>query len=269
MRARLSPGAAEAVLFVLKHLWAGAFGGVLILAIAGTRAWWPEGAALARYDGLFLIALATQLLFLALRLETRAEAGAVAVFAGLGLAMEVWKVAAGSWAYPEPGVLALAGVPLFVGFMYAAVGLCIVRMIRVFEMDFAPFPPAGWNLALAGAIYANFFTMHLIPDLRPGLFVLALWAYARTRIGFRAFGRRRRMPMLLSLVAAALGVWLVENLGTLTGTWLYAGQTPGEPVSLATLGSWSLFLCVALAVALALDPGRVPGWAVPLSRARR
>lgn len=228
---------------------------MLILAIAGTRTFWDPAWGLARYDALFLVALATQVLFLAFALETRREAGAVAAFAALGLAMEVYKVGAGSWAYPEPGVLALGGVPLFVGFMYAAVGLCIVRMIRVFEMDFAPFPPPAWNAGLALAIYLNFFTMHHLPDLRLGLIAATLMAYGRSRIRFRAFGGRRGMPLLASLALAALGVWLVENLGTLTGTWLYAGQAAGQPVRLATLGSWYLFLVVALSLALALCPG--------------
>lgn len=254
VRARLSPTRAEWVLFILKHLWAGAFGGVLIVAIAGTRVIWQDDWLLARYDALFLIALATQALFLALRLETRHEGGVIAAFAALGLGMEVFKVGMGSWAYPEPGVLAVAGVPLFVGFMYAAIGLCIVRMIRIFEMDFAPFPPLWLNALLAGAIYANFFVMHTVVDLRLGLMALTVWAYGRARIGYRAFGGRRSMPLMVSLLAAALGVWLVENLGTLTGTWLYAGQTVGQVVTLATLGSWYLFLCVALALALALRP---------------
>jgi uncharacterized membrane protein YoaT (DUF817 family) len=265
IRARLAPVPAEWVLFVLKHLWAGAFGGVLIVAIAGTRAVWQDGWALARYDTLFGIALLTQVLFLTLRLETRHEGGVIAAFAALGLGMEVFKVGVGSWAYPEPGFLALAGVPLFVGFMYAAVGLCIVRMIRIFDMQFAPFPPLWLNTALAAAIYANFFVMHSAVDLRMVLMGLTLWAYGRCRISFRAFGGRRSMPMLVSLLASALGVWLVENLGTLTGTWLYAGQQPGQPVTLAALGSWYLFLCVALAMALALRPQAVQAKPVPVA----
>lgn len=242
---------------MLKPLWAAAFGIVLILAIAGTSAVWDPGWGLARYDALLLVALATQALFLALRLETAREALAVLAFAALSLGMELYKVGIGSWAYPGPGALALGGVPLFVGFMYAAVGLFIVRMIRVFEMDFIPFPPPLWNGLLAGAIYLNFFTMHHLPDLRYGLIVLTVLAYARSRLGFRAFGRRLSAPFLLALILAAGGVWLVENLGTLTGTWLYAGQRAGEPVALATLGSWYLFLTVALALALAFSPEAV------------
>ena len=63
-----------------------------------------------------------------------------------------------------------------------------------------------------------------------------------------------KAAMLLSLLLSALGVWLAENLGTLTGTWLYDGQETHDPVSFATLGSWYLFLCVALMVALAALP---------------
>ena len=35
-------------------------------------------------------------------------------------------------------------------------------------------------------------------------------------------------------------------IGTLTGTWLYAGQTIWERVSFAKIGSWYLLLYVAL-----------------------
>ena len=63
------------------------------------------------------------------------------------------------------------------------------------------------------------------------------------------------VPAIFALVfLSALGVWLAENLGTLTGTWRYDGQAQGEMVSLATLGSWLLFLCVALMVALLVMP---------------
>ena len=36
--------------------------------------------------------------------------------------MEVFKTEAGSWTYPEDNLLRIGGVPLFSGFMYAAVG---------------------------------------------------------------------------------------------------------------------------------------------------
>lgn len=242
-------------MFVLKHLWAGVFGGILMLAIGLSALIWQPDWPVTRYDALFVIALAVQVAFIALRLETRDEIIALAVFCAMGLGIEVFNTARGTWIYPESGRLALGNVPLFVGFMYAAVGICVLRMIRIFQMCFAPFPPRGLALGLALLIYANFFTQHLWVDIRMGLFVGSALLFGRTRIWFTPMpGRRWWMPMLLSLFLSALGVWLAENLGSLTGTWLYHGQQIPEPVNLATLGSWYLFLCVALMVALLVLP---------------
>lgn len=255
LRALLPAPLREPVLFVAKHLWAGLFGGILLLAIWLSSLVWQPGWALARHDALFLLALAVQMAFLALRLETRAEGLALLVFSALGLGLELYNTARGSWVYPQAGVLSLGGVPLVVGFMYAAVGQCVLRMIRIFDMRFAPFPPRPVLLALAAAIYANFFTQHLWIDLRLGLFAATLALFWRTRITFRATPARwRSMPMLLSLILSALGVWLAENIGALTETWLYHGRQWPTPVDLATLGSWYLFLCVALAVAMLVQP---------------
>lgn len=243
-------------MFVLKHLWAGLFGGVLMLAIALTNAVWNDAWPFARYDVLFVIAVLTQGLFLLFRLESREEVAALVGFSILGLGMELYNTAAGNWTYPEAGTFAVAHVPLFVGAMYAAVGVCVLRMIRIFEMTFAPFPPKWAGVALGIAIYINFFTQHVWYDIRPALFAALVVMFWRTRIAFTPVkGRRWSMPMLLSLFLSALGVWLAENLGTLTGTWLYEGQETHEWVSLATLGSWVLFLYVALMVALAALPG--------------
>ena len=255
-RARLPARVADPVLFVLKHLWAGLFGGILMVAMALSTAVWHDDWAVTRYDALLGVAVLTQLLFFAFRLETRDEAVALVVFTALGLGMEWFNTARGNWSYPEGGVFTVAHVPLFVGFLYAAVGICILRMIRIFDMRFAPFPPYWAALGLAVLIYVNFFTQHLWGDIRLVLFAATVLLFGRTRIWFTPMrGRRWWMPMLLSLVLSALGVWLSENLGTLTGTWIYDGQQQGELVSFATLGSWYLFLCVALVVALLVLPG--------------
>lgn len=255
VRARLPSALEEPAMFVLKHLWAGMFGGVLMVAIGLSNLLWQTGWPVARYDALFVVSVLTQGVFLLLRLETREEVAALVAFSVLGLGVELYNTGVGNWAYPEHGIFAFAGVPLFVGAMYAAVGVCVIRMIRIFEMHFAPFPPRLAAVALAAAIYVNFFTQHLWVDLRIGLFALMILLFARTRIWFTPFrGRRWHMPMLLSLFLSALGVWLAENLGTLTGTWRYDGQDPAQWVSLATLGSWILFLFVALMVALSVLP---------------
>ncbi|WP_370240745.1 DUF817 family protein [Pararhodobacter marinus] len=255
-RARLPHAVEEPAMFVLKHLWAGLFGGVLMVAIFATNAVWNDAWTVARYDVLLAIAVVVQGGFILFRLESREEIAALVGFSILGMGMEWYNTAAGNWTYPEHGVFAIAHVPLFVGAMYSAVGVCVIRMIRIFEMSFTPFPPRWAALGLAALIYVNFFTQHVFIDIRYALFAALAVLFWRTKIWFTPFrGRRWYMPMLLSLFLSALGVWLAENLGTLTGTWLYDGQETHEWVSLATLGSWALFLYVALMVALAVMPG--------------
>ncbi|MDP2080781.1 MAG: DUF817 family protein [Pseudotabrizicola sp.] len=196
-RGRLPFALAEFVMFVLKQGWACLFGGLLLLAIIGTRLIWQADWPLHRYDALFVFAIATQAAFLALRLETWDEARVILLFHLTGMVMEWFKVRAGSWGYPKPGLFMLMGVPLFSGFMYAAAGSYMARVIRIFDMRFAPYPPFCITLLLGAA------------------------------------------------GASSLALWVAENVGTATGTWLYASQMPGQWVSLGKLGSWYLLLYVA------------------------
>lgn len=239
----------ELVLFILKQGWACLFGGALLAAILLSRAVWQPDWPLARYDALFLYALALQAIFLATGWETRDEARVILAFHLTGTMMEWFKVSAGSWAYPEPGLFKLFDVPLFSGFMYASVGSYIARVIRIFDMRFAPLPTRPAAMALAVAIYVNFFAHHFLPDIRLVLFAATLLLYGRTRIHFRmrrsASARWWWMPLPLAALLSAGALWLAENIGTLTGTWLYAGQRAHDPVSFAKLGSWYLLLYVA------------------------
>jgi uncharacterized membrane protein YoaT (DUF817 family) len=244
-RARLPFALAELTMFVLKQGWACLFGGLLLAALIVTRLVWQPDWPLYRYDALFLFAIATQAVFLWQRFETWEEARVILLFHLTGTAMEWFKVHAGSWAYPESGVLKLMGVPLFSGFMYAAVGSYIARVIRIFDMRFAPYPPFALTLALAVAIYLNFFAHHFLPDIRLVLFAATVALYARTRIWFRIQDRRWWMPLPLAALLAAVALWVAENVGTATGTWVYSGQLPGQIVSLGKLGSWYLLLYVA------------------------
>jgi uncharacterized membrane protein YoaT (DUF817 family) len=73
------------------------------------------------------------------RLETVDEAKAIALFHAIGFALEVFKTSAGiqSWAYPEFAYSKILGVPLFSGFMYAAVGSYIIQAggVRIFVFE--------------------------------------------------------------------------------------------------------------------------------------
>lgn len=244
-RARLPYGLAEITMFVLKQGWACLFGGLLLAAILISRAVWQPDWPLHRYDALFLFAIATQALFLWARLETWEEARVILLFHLTGTAMEWFKVGAGSWSYPEPAVLKLLGVPLFSGFMYASVGSYMARVIRIFDMRFAPYPPIWLTVLFASAIYVNFFAHHFVPDIRLGLFAASLLLFARTRVWFRISDRDWWMPLPLAAFLSSLALWVAENIGTATGTWLYSGQIPGQWVSFGKLGAWYLLLYVA------------------------
>lgn len=245
MRAKLPFAVAELVMFLLKQGWAALFGGLLLIAMIVTNRIWQPDWALARYDALFLYALGLQVLFLLSGMESLREARVILLFHLTGTAMEIFKVQAGSWAYPGPGIIKLWEVPLFSGFMYASVGSYMARVIRSFVMRFAPYPPFWTTVVLATAIYINFFAHHFVADMRNLLFVVTVVLFWRTRIWFHIGTRDYWMPLPLAAFLSSFFLWLAENVGTATRIWLYTGQTPGEWVSLAKMGSWYLLLYVS------------------------
>jgi uncharacterized membrane protein YoaT (DUF817 family) len=232
----------EFLSFGLKMAWASLYAGIMLVLILTTRWLWHPDWPLARYDFLTLAAVGTQILLLAFRLETLREAKVILIYHTVGTVMEIFKLKMGSWAYPEPGWLKLGGVPLFTGFMYACVGSFMVRAIRLFDMRFEPYPPFWQTAVLAGAIYLNFFTHHYILDIRYALMAGTLLLFWRTRIYYRPGHLVLWMPLPLAAFLTSIFLWIAENVGTWTGTWLYPGQKAFQLVSLGKLGSWYLLL---------------------------
>jgi len=240
MRARLLHFVAEMVMFTLKQGWAALLGVLLLGGMILTSSIWQPDWPLARYDALLLYALTLQALFLATGMESWREARVILLFHLTGTAMEIFKVHAGSWGYPGEGLMKLWGVPLFSGFMYASVGSYMSRVIRLFDMRFAPYPPFWTTVVLAVAIYGNFFAHHFLPDIRLVLFAATLLMFARTRIWFRIGETHYWMPLPLAAFLSCFFLWLAENVGTRTKTWIYNGQSEHHLVSLAKMGSWYL-----------------------------
>lgn len=236
----------EFLLFGFKQGWACLFGGLMLALLLATHFFYPADAALARYDFLTLAALAIQLGMLALRLETWEEARVILAFHVVGTVMELFKTSAGSWLYPEPSLLRIGGVPLFSGFMYAAVGSYIARVWRIFDFRYSNYP----NPALAGlvgaAIYVNFFAHHWLPDVRLALFAALALLFWRTRVWFRVWRQDRWMPLLLGWLLVALFIWFAENLGTFANAWRYPSQSHGwVMVSPTKLGAWYLLMYIS------------------------
>ena len=233
--------------FTLKQASACIFGICLLVAMIGTRVIWQDDWGLARYDALLIIAIALQVLFLWTGIESTEEARVILLFHITGTAMEIFKVYAGSWSYPDPSLLRIGDVPLFSGFMYAAVGSYMARVVRLFDMEMTPFPPRWLHFGLAIAVYVNFFSHHYTIDIRYGLFIATILLYGRTQIWFRVRRRWLWMPLPLAAFLSSFFLWIAENIGTATGTWLYTGESAFEMVRFAKMGAWYLLLYVSFA----------------------
>jgi uncharacterized membrane protein YoaT (DUF817 family) len=249
----------EFLLFGLKQAWACLFGGLMLALLIGTRMFWPEGAALHRYDFLVVAALAIQLTLLALRMEHPDEALVILIFHIVGTGMELFKTAHGSWVYPEASLLRIGGVPLFSGFMYACVGSYMARAWRLFDIRFESYPPVWTTWVLAVAAYLNFFSHHYMQDLRWPLFVLSAAIFGRSWFRYTPDLTARRMPMLVGFLLVAFFIWIAENLGTLADGWSYPSQREGwRPVSFAKMGSWYLLMLLSFVLVSAVRQPRPP-----------
>jgi uncharacterized membrane protein YoaT (DUF817 family) len=246
----------EFVCFGIKQASACLFGGLMVALLLVTWRWYPAHAALARYDFLTLAALGIQLVLIASRLESAEEVRVILMFHLVGTAMELFKTSVGSWIYPGPSLLHVAGVPLFTGFMYAAVGSYIARAWRLFDFRFVRHPPFVATVVLAVAIYVNFFSHHFLPDIRPLLFAVLALLFGRTWVHYRIRRVHRRMPLLLGFCLVAVFIWLAENLGTYSRAWLYPAQRAGwSMVPPGKLGSWLLLMVISYVMVSALHRG--------------
>ncbi|MCS0639660.1 DUF817 domain-containing protein [Streptomyces sp. LP05-1] len=198
----------------------------------------------ARYDLLVVYGVLLTLLFWRRGWESGRDLAVIAVCHVIGLAFELVKVALGSWSYPEPALLKFAGVPLYGGFLYAAVGSYVCRAWRLFDLGLTRYRPR-LTAAVAAAVYLNFFTHHWLPDARWPLAALLLAVTAGTWVHYTVRGVRRRMPLALSFALIGFFLWVAENLATYLGAWRYPHQLDGwEPVGWQKFGAWALLISV-------------------------
>src|SRR3546814_4552457 len=112
----------------------------MLALLLGTHFFWPEGAPLHRYDAITIGAVLIQLGMLMFRHETPKEALVILTFHIVGTGMELLKTAPGSWQYPAASLLHIGAVPLFSGFLYAAVGIFLARVCRIFDLRYPHYP---------------------------------------------------------------------------------------------------------------------------------
>lgn len=204
-----------------------------------------------RYDLLLIIALGIQTWMVWAKLETWDELKSICLFHLIGFALEVFKTSSGigSWAYPDPGYTKLFGVPLFSGFMYAAVGSYIIQAWRLLNLRVRHHPPYWMSTLIALAIYANFFTHHYIPDYRWYIAACALGLYARATVTYQPLDKQRAMPLLLSFILIGFFIWLAENISTFFDVWKYPNQIGAwTAVHVGKWSSWSLLVIMTFTI---------------------
>lgn len=249
----------EFAVFVLKQAWACIFGAALLVVIVAARLWYPDGAALARNDALTIAAVLIQVAMLVFRLESGRELWVILLFHVTGTVMELFKTDVGSWAYAADGILRIGGVPLFSGFMYAAVGSYMVRVHRLFDLGFTRYPRRWLTALVALAIYANFFAHHYWWDARWVLLIAVLVLWLPTVMHARVWRRTLRIPLLLAFAGVAVFIYFAENIGTLAGAWAYPDQADGwQPVSPSKLVSWFLLMIISVVLVTWVYPPKAP-----------
>lgn len=239
----------EFLYFGLKEARACLFAGMFFLAVFAMP---REGVfGLPRYDVLLIIAVAIQGWMLWAKLETWDEAKAITLFHVVGFALEAFKTSGSiqSWSYPDFAYTKIWGVPLFSGFMYAAVGSYIIQAWRLFGLRIWHHPPYWMASLVAVLIYVNFFTHHYIGDYRWYLGAIALGLFARTTVIYKPLDRDRKMPLLLSFLLIGFFIWLAENISTFFDVWKYPNQLGAwSAVHVSKWSSWSLLVIMTFAI---------------------
>ena len=205
-----------------------------------------------RYDVILTGAILAQLAMVAAGLESWDELRTITIFHVVGLGLELFKTlpAIGSWAYPEDAWTKLGGVPLYAGFMYAAVASYMMQAWRRLDLRLVGYPSPRLTVPLVIAIYVNFFTHHLfLPDLRWVLMALVFVVFARTWVHFTPLDRERRMPVIAAFFGIGFFIWIAENVATFLGAYQYADQAGDwQLVHPGKIGSWFILAIMSFVI---------------------
>ncbi len=210
---------------------------------------------LARYDFLFLSAIAIQVLLVIVRLENWREVAVLSLFHLIGMGLELYKTLPSirSWSYPEHAFFHLRTVPLYSGFMYASVASYIMQAWRHLNVRLTAFPKFWMAVSVSVLIYVNFFTNHYLPDIRWLLSAAVIALFWKTRVHFTALRVERKMPLVVSFVLVGFFIWIAENIGPFFGAWMYPNQArQWAIVRPAKISSWMLLVIISFIIVASL-----------------
>jgi uncharacterized membrane protein YoaT (DUF817 family) len=203
---------------------------------------------LARYDFLFIAAVLIQVVLYLAKMETKDEVKVIFLFHIIGLVLELYKTNPhiGSWSYPENAIFKVATVPLYSGFMYAAIGSYISQSWKIMKLELTNYTHYLGSVFLCFLIYLNFFTNHYIYDFRVFLIIAVFIFFWKTRVYFTVTNTRRWMPLNLGFLLIAFFIWIAENISTYLGAWKYPDQVhTWNVVSTGKITSWFLMVIVS------------------------
>lgn len=242
--------ASESLWFFIKQLRSVLFAGLFFLLLITSHPM-SELLGISRYDWLFVGSLLIQAILIYKKLETVDEAKTIFLFHIIGLVLEIYKTSAlvGSWSYPEAGYLKLAGVPLYSGFMYAAVGSYIAYAWKNLALRLERHPSYKMSVLLCALIYLNFFSNHFIYDFRYELILAVFVFYYQTNVYFTPNKREYHMPLMLGFFLIAIFIWIAENIATYFGAWKYPDQIHAwHVVGTQKITSWFLLVIISFIV---------------------
>src|SRR6185295_471079 len=176
---------------------------------------------LPRYDFLFLAAVGIQIVLYLAKMETKDEVRVIFLFHIIGLVLELYKTSPmiGSWSYPEYGFFKIATVPLYSGFMYAAIGSYISQAWKIFKLELENYNHYLVSVFLCFLIYLNFFTNHFIYDFRIFLIIAVFLLFRHTKVWFVVTDKKRFLFLNVSFILIAFFIWIAENISTYLGAW--------------------------------------------------
>lgn len=237
--------------FTRKQLYSCLFPGAIFITLCLSKHL-PLGA-LPRYDFILIMCLLMQVFMVLSKLETLDELKVICCFHLLGLALEIYKVQMGSWAYPEASYCKVFNVPIYSGFMYASVASYICQAWRHFELQFTGWPSRKATALIATAIYLNFFTHHFTMDFRWWLMLALLPIFWRSWVHFKVQQSYMKMPVVLSFLLIGFFIWVAENIATYFGAWIYPNQaSTWHMVHLSKINSWFLLVIISIVIVVNL-----------------
>jgi len=195
-----------------------------------------------------MAAVAIQAILYFTKLETKDEVKVIFLFHIIGLVLELYKTSpeVGSWSYPEDGIFKISTVPLYSGFMYAAVGGYISQAWKIFKLELINYKHYIISVLLCLLIYINFFTNHYIYDFRLFLIVAVFIFFWKTKVYFTVITKKLEMPMNLAFLLIAFFIWVAENISTYLGAWKYPNQIhEWTVVSTNKITSWFLMVIIS------------------------